>query len=71
MQTLAAWPSFKRLAAGDTVLPGMVAHAAPGHTPGHLIFVLAGTERDVIFTGDAQESRRTGWHGCRYEPEQR
>ena len=57
MQTLAAWPSFKRLAAGDMVLPGVVAHAAPGHTPGHLIFVLAGTERDVIFTGDAAKNR--------------
>src|SRR5206468_12393126 len=35
----------------------MTAHDAPGHTPGHLIFVLAGEERDVIFTGDAAKNR--------------
>jgi N-acyl homoserine lactone hydrolase len=30
---------------------------APGHTPGHLIYVLGGRERDVIFTGDAAKNR--------------
>ena len=29
----------------------------PGHTPGHLVFVLEGVERDVIFTGDAAKNR--------------
>jgi glyoxylase-like metal-dependent hydrolase (beta-lactamase superfamily II) len=42
---------------GDEVLPGLVAHDAPGHTPGHLMFVLRGVERDVIFTGDAAKNR--------------
>ncbi|HTC10698.1 MAG TPA: MBL fold metallo-hydrolase [Acetobacteraceae bacterium] len=42
---------------GDTIIPGMVAYDAPGHTPGHMIFVLSGTEHDVIFTGDAAKNR--------------
>jgi N-acyl homoserine lactone hydrolase len=42
---------------GDTVLPGMTAFDAPGHTPGHLIFVLSGEPHDVIFTGDAAKNR--------------
>ncbi|MBV9734546.1 MAG: MBL fold metallo-hydrolase [Acidisphaera sp.] len=50
-------PRTRRVAAGSAVLPGLTAHDAPGHTPGHLIFVLAGGERDVIFTGDAAKNR--------------
>jgi N-acyl homoserine lactone hydrolase len=46
-----------RIAPGQEILPGIVAHAAPGHTPGHLIFVLSGVERDIIFTGDAAKNR--------------
>ncbi len=48
---------MKRIRAGETVLPGMVAYDAPGHTPGHLIFLLSGRERDVLFTGDAAKNR--------------
>jgi glyoxylase-like metal-dependent hydrolase (beta-lactamase superfamily II) len=57
VRELAASPQVKRLRAGDTVIPGLVAYDAPGHTPGHLIFVLSGNERDVIFTGDAAKNR--------------
>ncbi len=35
----------------------MVAYDAPGHTPGHLIFMLSGNDRDVLFTGDAAKNR--------------
>jgi glyoxylase-like metal-dependent hydrolase (beta-lactamase superfamily II) len=38
-------------------MPGLSAHAAPGHTPGHLVFVIEGAEHDVIFTGDAIKNR--------------
>lgn len=57
VRELAASPQVKRIAAGDTPIPGLVAYDAPGHTPGHLIFVLSGRERDVIFTGDAAKNR--------------
>ena len=38
-------------------MPGLTAYHAPGHTPGHLIFVLTGQDHDVIFTGDAAKNR--------------
>ncbi len=50
-------PSVRLVRDGEEVLPGLVAHDAPGHTPGHLMFVLHGAERDVIFTGDAAKNR--------------
>lgn len=49
--------AVRRVRDGQEVLPGLTAHAAPGHTPGHLMFVLAGEDRDVIFTGDAAKNR--------------
>ena len=47
----------KLLRDGDEVLPGMTAHDAPGHTPGCLIFLLQGGDRDILFTGDAAKNR--------------
>jgi glyoxylase-like metal-dependent hydrolase (beta-lactamase superfamily II) len=46
-----------RVHAGDAILPSISAHDAPGHTPGHLIFMLEGQDYDVIFTGDAAKNR--------------
>jgi len=57
MKELKTWPTLAAARDGEEVLPGITAHAAPGHTPGHLIFVLHGAERDVIFTGDAAKNR--------------
>jgi glyoxylase-like metal-dependent hydrolase (beta-lactamase superfamily II) len=57
VRDLKDWPTLHAAADGEEVLPGMTAHIAPGHTPGHLIYVLAGRERDVIFTGDAAKNR--------------
>jgi glyoxylase-like metal-dependent hydrolase (beta-lactamase superfamily II) len=57
MRELENWPSLHPVAAGQEVVPGLKAHAAPGHTPGHLVFVLEGEERDAIFTGDAAKNR--------------
>ena len=57
VRELAGSAQLRRVAHGDIVLPGMTAHDAPGHTPGHLIFMLSGTERDVLFTGDAAKNR--------------
>ena len=39
------------------MLPGITAHIAPGHSPGHFMFVLRGRYREVIFTGDAAKNR--------------
>jgi hypothetical protein len=57
VRELAGCAQLKRIGHGETVLPGMTAHDAPGYTPGHLIFYLTGAERDVLFTGDAAKNR--------------
>ena len=57
MRELENWPTLHPVAAEQEFMPGLKAHAAPGHTPGHLVFVLAGQEHDAIFTGDAAKNR--------------
>jgi len=57
VRELAQSPHLQRIKAGDAVLPHLKAHSAPGHTPGHLIFVLSGERHDMIFTGDAAKNR--------------
>jgi N-acyl homoserine lactone hydrolase len=43
---------------GETeVIPGISALAAPGHTPGSLIYRVEATEGPVLFTGDAAKNR--------------
>ena len=50
-------PRTRRIAPGETILPGLTADSAPGHTPGHLFFILATPERDILFTGDSAKNR--------------
>jgi glyoxylase-like metal-dependent hydrolase (beta-lactamase superfamily II) len=50
-------PRVRTIRAGETFLPGLTAHAAPGHTPGSLIFYLDATPSPVLFTGDAAKNR--------------
>lgn len=57
VRELQGWPTLRTISDGEEALPGIAAHIAPGHTPGHLIFVLAGDKHDVIFTGDAAKNR--------------
>jgi N-acyl homoserine lactone hydrolase len=57
MRELNTWPTVHKAAEGVEVFPGITAHLAPGHTPGHLVFVLHAGERDVIFAGDAAKNR--------------
>jgi N-acyl homoserine lactone hydrolase len=57
IRELASSPQLRIVRDGEEVFPGMTAHAAPGHTPGHQIFHLSTPQRDVIFTGDAAKNR--------------
>src|SRR4029077_17816483 len=57
MGELGSWPSLHPVADGQEFMPGFKAHSAPGHTPGHLVYVLEGSESDAIFTGDAAKNR--------------
>jgi glyoxylase-like metal-dependent hydrolase (beta-lactamase superfamily II) len=57
VERLKDWPTLHRVTQGEEIFPGITAHMAPGHTPGHLVFVLKGKEHDVIFSGDAAKNR--------------
>ena len=37
---------------GQEILPGVTAMAAPGHTVGHMIFMLSSEGKDACFIGD-------------------
>ena len=57
IKALSDWPTLQTIKEGQTIAPGITAHLAPGHTPGHLIFILHGEDHDVIFLQDAVKSR--------------
>jgi N-acyl homoserine lactone hydrolase len=57
MRELQSRPALRAVADGEEIMPGMTAHVAPGHTPGHLVFFLQGRDRDAVFTGDAAKNR--------------
>jgi len=57
VRELKNWPTLRTVEDGEEVFPGMTAHVAPGHTPGHIVYVLHGADRDVILTGDAAKNR--------------
>lgn len=50
-------PRVERLEADQEFLPGLRAIAAPGHTPGHLIFLLSANPVPLLFCGDAAKNR--------------
>lgn len=43
---------FTMLKPGDDVVPGIRSLAAPGHTPGHLAFVIESEGKQMLFWGD-------------------
>ena len=57
VERLETWPTLARIEAGGEAMPRITAHLGPGHTPGCLVYLLEGGERDVIFTGDAAKNR--------------
>lgn len=57
VKELTTWHSLHRADAGEEVLPAITAHLAPGHTPGHLVFVVAGEDKDVVVVQDAAKNR--------------
>ncbi len=57
VSVLSRWETCVTVKDGETVLPGITGHLGPGHTPGCLVFRLAGDDKDVIFTGDAAKNR--------------
>jgi len=71
MRELDIWPTLQTVTEDEDAFPGITAHLVPGHTPGHLLFVLHGPERDVIFAGDAAKNRAelvSGTTDMTYDP---
>ncbi|SAI19293.1 metallo-beta-lactamase superfamily protein [Bordetella ansorpii] len=57
VRELAQRDRVRRLQDGEGFLPGMTAVAAPGHTPGHLLFHVEAEGQTILFTGDAAKNR--------------
>jgi glyoxylase-like metal-dependent hydrolase (beta-lactamase superfamily II) len=57
VEALSRWPTLQLMDDGQEVMPGITAHLAPGHTPGHLLFVVHGEPQDVILLQDAVKNR--------------
>ena len=57
VRELASSAQACRIGASGNILPGISAHDAPGHTPGHLGYGVEGRGLDVVFTGDAAKNR--------------
>lgn len=56
-QRLAEEPRLTYLEVGADVFPEIGVEFAPGHTPGHLMFILRGEDFDIIFAQDAAKSK--------------
>lgn len=67
---------LRPLVDGEPVVPGLIAHAAPGHTPGHAALALRGAERGVLLLGDAATHEQLSLrfphasHGADFDPAQ-
>jgi glyoxylase-like metal-dependent hydrolase (beta-lactamase superfamily II) len=57
VEALGRSPKLRKVEDGQEILPGLVAHLAPGHTPGCVVYVLSGRDHDVVFSGDAAKNR--------------
>ena len=57
VRELAAHPKLETVADGATVLPGIMAYLTPGHSPGHLMFLVGGEGRDLLMVQDAAKYR--------------
>ncbi|AMV48351.1 MBL fold metallo-hydrolase [Paraburkholderia caribensis] len=57
VRELANSPRVRRVAPDEVFIDGIRAIAAPGHTPGSLLFHVEVNEPPVLFTGDAAKNR--------------
>ena len=57
VRELASSARVKRVLDRQEFLPGITAYAVPGHTPGHLLFVLDNGLVDILFSGDSAKNR--------------
>lgn len=54
---LATNPRTRKVHADGEIVPGVEAFAAPGHTPGSLVFRVTSPDGAILFSGDAAKNR--------------
>ncbi len=62
-------PQVTRFAPGKEVAPGIVALAAPGHTPGHCVFAIHSGDQSLLVLGDTAQhpavfARHPAWQAA-------
>lgn len=57
VESLSLEPGLTLLEEGEVVLPNIRVEMGPGHTMGHLVFVLTGDAFDIIFAQDAAKTQ--------------
>lgn len=57
VRELSQSPRVRLIEPGEEFVLGLRAIGAPGHTPGHLVFLLTGNAPPVLFSGDAAKNR--------------
>lgn len=57
VKELASSSRVRRVLDGEEFIPGITAFAVPGHTPGHLLFVLDNGATNILFTGDSAKNK--------------
>jgi glyoxylase-like metal-dependent hydrolase (beta-lactamase superfamily II) len=57
VKELSLSPHLRSIEDQEEVLPGITVYSVPGHTPGHLAFLVDNGDKDLIFVGDAGKNR--------------
>ncbi len=67
--TLGKWKNVRQIKDGDTIIPGVTAVSAHGHTPGHTNYVVASGRNSMLISSDTTNVHalflpNPGWHAA-------
>jgi glyoxylase-like metal-dependent hydrolase (beta-lactamase superfamily II) len=57
VKELSSSAKVKKVQHQEEFIPGITAFEVPGHTPGHLLFVLDNGDTNILFTGDSAKNK--------------
>lgn len=65
--SIGKWKNVRQVADGQEVIPGVRAYSTPGHTPGHMSFVVSSGKKSMLVGGDltnlsSVNLANPGWH---------
>lgn len=65
--SLGKWKGVRQVADGQEVMPGVRALQTPGHTPGHMSYIVSSGTKSLLVSGDitnvpAMNVAHPGWH---------